>query len=461
MKKIKISEIVSCTKVVCTKNILDEEIDKISIDTRNINIGDLFIAIKGENFDGHDFVNNAFEKGCKVAIVDREIEGADDKALIVVEDTLEALQDIARYYLSLFDVKVVAVTGSTGKTSTKELIVAVLEEQFKVAKNIGNFNNHIGLPLSVFNIEDYHEVAVFELGMNNLMEIDLLASIVKPDIAVITNVGLSHIENLGSQENILKAKMEITNYFTKDNTLIVNNDNEMLSTVKNLDNSTQLITVGKEKNSDYAIGEIKNLGINGITFDLTYSKSILNIKLPLIGEHNAYNASLAIAVGLKLNMKIEDAIKGAENHFGEKMRLTVEKGERGIVVLNDVYNASPDSMMAAIDSLVNIQGGRKVVILSDMLEMGSYSEKYHKKIGKYSATQGVDVIISVGNDAKYIIDGAKEHIEEKSLKYFKNNEELIEEIDNIICENDVILVKGSRGMKMEKIVEHILRGAVN
>ncbi len=459
LEKLTIKQIIEATNATCIDSDLKLNFEQISIDTRTIQQGDLFIAIVGENMDGHDFVKQAFANGCTAAIVNRPIDGIEDRFLIIVEDTLKALQSLAKYYLSLFDIKVVAITGSTGKTSTKEYLVKVLEECFQVAKTKGNYNNQIGLPLSVFNIKKHHEIAVFEMGMSDLMEIDLLASIVEPEIAVITNIGLSHIENLGSRENILKAKMEITHYFKENDKLILNADNDLLSKVKNEYSDIKVETIGKEKENDYVIGNVETNSLEGIEYEMIHEKENYQVKLSQIGEHNAYNATLAIAVAKALGMPIEKAINGASKNNGEKMRLTIEKGPENIVVLNDVYNASPDSMNAAIDALVSIKNGRKVAILADMLEMGNLAKKYHQEVGAYAVANGVDVVIAYGSDAKYIVQGMGQSNDEIILKYYDDKNVLLAEINNIIKANDVILVKGSRGMKMEEIVNHILRGA--
>ncbi len=434
-----------------------QKIQGICIDSRKVKPGDLFVAIEGERFDGHDFVEAAFKKGCIAALIHKEIPNTEEKMPVIhVKDTLEALQQMAKYYVALFDIPIVGITGSTGKTSTKEMIAAVLSQKYNVIKNIGNFNNHIGVPLSIFNIEGEHEAAVFEMGMSALGEIDLLASIVKPDISVITNIGLSHIEHLGSQENIFKAKLEIINYFDRNNKLIINYDDAYLKSVDKPLSEFEIIKIGVDKNSDFTISNSRNLGENGIQYDLEVNNQLYKINLNVPGEHNVYNATLAIAVGKILDVDINQAIKGLKAYTGYDMRLKIQYANDQIKILNDVYNASPDSMKAALNTLMSLEGNRHIAILSNMLEMGDFSEKYHFEIGEYAIKNGVDIVIAVGDEARQIAEGAKTHATSQQVYHFSTNEGLIKKIGNILSPEDIILVKGSRGMKMEIIVNHIL-----
>lgn len=457
VKELRLTDLANVTNGILEDTEPTQKVKRICIDSRKVMEGDLFVAIDGERFDGHDFVAEAYKKGCTAVLVHKETEDSQEKIpMIRVKDTLDALQQMAKYYVSLFDIPIVAVTGSTGKTSTKEMIAAVLSQKYNIIKNVGNYNNHIGLPLSVFNIEDEHGVAIFEMGMSALGEIDLLASIVKPDIGVITNIGLSHIENLGSQENILKAKMEITNYFDGKSKLIINYDDQYLRLVDESLSEFEIIKIGTDKNSDFTIYNHLNLGENGIEYDIKVQSASHHIRLNVPGEHNVYNASLALAVGQMLNVDINQAIKGLKEYSGYDMRLNILNASHEMKILNDVYNASPDSMKAALDTLVSIKGNRHIAILSNMLEMGSFAEKYHFEIGEYAVKNGVDIIIAVGDDAKNIAEGAKSHATNQSIYHFSSNEALIKKIGNILGPADIILVKGSRGMKMEMIVNHIL-----
>lgn len=432
-------------------------ISGISTDSRKAAKGELFIALKGERFNGHDYLKVAFAQGCTAAVVSEEVEGHGEWPLIKVDDTLRALQSLAAYYLSLFNIHKIAVTGSTGKTTTKELIYSVLSTQYKTVRNLGNLNNHIGLPLSIFSLEEEHEAAVFEMGMSGLGEIDLLASIVKPHISVITNIGLSHIEKLGSRENILKAKLEAVNYFSSDCTLVINTDDHMLNEEFKKPHDYQVIKVGSSDDSDFRISGIADKGESGVDFTLESCYGKEQFSLSTIGRHNACNASLAIAVGAILGVDAKKAGIGVSQCMPANMRLSIQESSDGIKIINDAYNASPDSMKAAIDTLENVKGERKIAILADMFEMGDFSQEHHYKLGEYASEKQLDMIISIGNHAKYIRDGALKNMDPKKILYYGSTEELKNDLDHLIQTGDVILVKGSRGMKMEEIVNYILK----
>ncbi len=436
----------------------NSKIKGVSIDSRKIEKGNLFVAIEGQSFDGHDFIKTACEKGAHAIIAHKKVEAC-DVPVILVKDTLVALQELAKYYLSTFNIKKVAITGSTGKTTTKEMLATVLETQFKVVKTLGNFNNHIGLPLSVFNIEEEHDIAVFEMGMNNLGEIQLLASIVKPDIAMITNIGLSHIENLGSRENIMKAKMEITHYFTKESILIINNDDSCLRTLSEENLGYKLLRIGSEETKAdllFTIKKVEDFGEKGIAFSAQMCNNTKDILLRVPGIHNAHNAMLALACGYSLGLELDKGIKALQDFKGYNMRLTIEKGKNGIKVINDAYNASPDSMKAAIDTLASMEGKRHIAILSDMLEMGSYAKEYHEKIGEYATAKGIDIMMTLGENARYMSEAAARFNKKTKVFHYESKDELLKALKNILSDEDILLVKGSRSMKMETIIDSIL-----
>ena len=455
MKELRLSDLSYGVKGILHNEGTGEVIKGVSIDSRKVTEGDLFIAINGERMDGHDFIGEAIKNGCRAVMVHKDIEDTVKVPVVRVEDTLIALHKMAAYYISLFNIPKIAVTGSTGKTTTKELIASVLSKKYKVIKNIGNYNNHIGLPLSVFNVEEKHEIAIFEMGMSSLGEIDLLASIIKPDVAVITNIGLSHIEHLKSQQNILKAKMEVANYFNHENVLIINFDDIWLKTLDKESFIYKLVKIGSDKESDYVIREISS-SEEGINFTLTVNGNLYFLQMKVQGRHNAYNAAMAIGCGIHFKVDMKDMGKAISEYEGYDMRLKTEKAQDGTIVLNDVYNASPDSMKAAIQTLTSIKGKRYIAILSDMLEMGSFTEKYHKEIGDYAAEARLDLLITVGKFAEYIAIEADVKTKEMKILHFQDKKELLNSLDNLIMPGDVILVKGSRGMKMEEIVQHIL-----
>lgn len=431
------------------------EFDSISTDSRKINSGDLFIPIAGEKFDGHDFAISALNAGAAAVITHKVIDPIPGKTIILVKDTLIALREIAAYYRSKFDIPVVAITGSVGKTSTKDMIGSVLKQKYNILKTEGNFNNEIGLPLTVFNLGSSHEAVVLEMGMSGFGEISHLSYIAKPDIAVITNIGISHIEKLGSRQNILKAKLEILENLNDKGLLVLNGDDKLLYGLKDL-LKFRVVYYGMEEGMDYQAFNVKNAAENGIYFEITIKNTDYKIHILSPGVHNVYNALAAIAVGIEQKLPIEMIIQGIGEFTSSKMRMDIiTHGE--MKVINDTYNASPQSMEAAINVLKDISvHNRKIAILGDMLEMGEWAHKAHFDIGKFAVSRGIDYILTVGENGKVIGDGAIDAgAEVNTIISFHNNKEVNDFLDGFVRKGDVILVKGSRGMKMEEIVNHL------
>ena len=432
-----------------------DKINNISIDSRKAKLGDVFIAIIGENLDGHKFMQSALDNGCKTFIKNRsnsiKFESSDIN-LIEVDDTTIALGDIAKYYKEKFVIPYIGVTGSVGKTTTKDMIYAAISNNFDTLKNEGNFNNHIGVPLTLFNLNKKHECAIIEMGMSNFNEIEYLANIVNPKIGVISNIGLSHIENLGSQDGILKAKLEITTNFDENNILIVNGDDEYLSKVCKEDCNYNLKTFGFNSNNDVYCTEYI-MSEDSINFKCIIDGKEEAIFIPTVGKHNIYNAMAAILVGLTLGMELEDIKLGLRGFTASKMRLDIFKKD-DLTIINDAYNASPDSMKAALDILGRYEK-RRVAILGDMFEMGEHSEYGHRLVGE-SSINNVDVLITVGDMSKFISDEAKKlGLDSNNIYHFKTKELAIESLDSLINKDDAVLVKASRGMKLEEIVEYL------
>ncbi|MBU5590796.1 UDP-N-acetylmuramoyl-tripeptide--D-alanyl-D-alanine ligase [Clostridium sp. MSJ-4] len=433
--------------------------NKINSDTRNIECQSIFIALKGNNFNGNHFVEEALSKGASLCIVDEVtfdkediIKNHDNFAIIKVQDCRRALLDMAKYKRENMNIKVIGITGSTGKTTTKDMVAASLGDKFKVFKTKGNFNNEIGLPLMILEMDSAYEIAVLELGMNNLNEIHNLAEVAKPDIALITNIGISHIENLKTKDNILKAKMEITDFFNKDNTLIINADDPMLSHIHN-EGYDIIKTSILNDNSDFKAEEIV-LKEDSSEFSLIYKKTSLGkIILPVPGIHNIQNALLAISCAYLMGVDKEKIAKGLNNLEISSMRLDVIKG-KSLDIINDCYNASPDSMKAAIDVQCNLNASRKVAILGTMKELGDYAYEAHKQIGDYARIRDIDVIVAVGDFSNAIAEG---YGNEGCVFLFKDTEEALNNIDKIIKKGDLVLVKASRSMKFELIIENLKR----
>lgn len=425
-------------------------ISGVEIDSRKAGDGTLFVAIAGERVDGHDYIQSAMEKGAVASLSERETVSTACGAVIKVKSSVDAIGMVAAAYKKKYNVPTVAVTGSVGKTTTKDMIAAVMSKMGKCLKTEGNFNNELGLPLTVFGLEKEHKSAVLEMGMSAFGEIHHLVDIARPDVAVITNVGMSHIENLGSREGILKAKMEIADFFGKDNLLIINADNDMLATVS-LDKEYKILTYGIDKKADYMAEDINDNGLDGCTFTAVTPKGRLLIKLTAAGVHNVYNALSAIAVGEHFGIPNEDIADAVESFELTKMRLTVEK-YGNVTLINDCYNASYDSVKAGLDVLKTSKG-RRVAVLGDVLELGEFAKETHLGMGALCEGRA-DVVITAGNNARYIAEGAK-NAGIKEVYYYPTTEEAAKAATDMVTDGDTILVKASRGMKFEVICNAI------
>ena len=419
----------------------DTSLENFSINSKEINKDDIFVGIKGETIDGSKFYLDALKKGAKGAIITKGFytETIDNKFIVEVEDTTLALQQIASYKRNKLNIPVIGITGSVGKTSTKDMISSVIETKYTVCKTKGNLNNHLGVPLTILSLKD-EEVLVVEMGMNHLGEISVLSNIAKPTIGVITNVGTAHIGNLGSRENILKAKLEILDGIDNGK-LIINNDNDMLHNWY-LNNKDDVITIGINNDSDYKAENISYK--ESTTFNYNNEEIVVNVG----GEAFVYNALMGIAVGTLLNIDINDIKKGISSLKLSNNRLEVIEKD-GYRIINDCYNANFDSMKEGIQNLSKYEG-RKIAVLGDMLELGDYSEGLHRNVGKVVNDNNIDILITVGKEAKYIDEEAK--IEKH---HFDNNEDAINYIKSIINKGDNILVKASNGMKFIEIVNSL------
>ena len=419
--------------------------------SREVKEGDIYVALKGEKFDGNDFYLDAVNKGAKVCIItknltDEEIKIAKSKDIniIKVEDTLGALQKFAKFKRNLYNIPVVAITGSVGKTSTKDMIASVMKEKYNTLKTEGNYNNEIGVPLTILRLNN-EEAMCIEMGMNHFGEIRKLTNIARPTIAVITNIGTAHIGNLGSRENILKAKMEILEGLI-GNTVIINNDNDLLNkwAIENKD-KYNIITYGIKNNSKFMAKSIKSYE-NKSEFYINNQKIIV----PVGGEHFVLNSLCAIAVGNELNIPMDKIAEGIKNLDLSKKRMEIIKNEIGTTIINDTYNANYDSMKAAIEYLKEIKNKRKIAVLGDMLELGSYSEKLHKDVGLL-VDKNIDILITVGKESKYIAEKSNA----KEIYEFDSNNQAIEKLKSIITKDDVILLKASNSMKFNEITNSI------
>ncbi len=423
----------------------------ISIDSRNMQPGWLFIAIEGEHFDGHDFVNAVVEQGAAAVLVHHPVETS--VPAILVENTRQALLDLAGYYRSRFSVPVVGVTGSVGKTSTKEMIYTVLSADRQTLKTEGNFNNEIGMPLTLLRLQNSDQAAVIEMGMSGLGEIHALSSAARPDIGVITNIGVSHIEKLGSQENILRAKLEILDGMHDTAPLILNGDDPFLFPLREK-LSREILYYGIENlSADIRAENIKQENTTTV-FDIVYYGYRVPVQLPVIGRHNVLNALAAFAVGIALDIQPDKMAAALRYYQPAGMRQNViDCG--GVTLINDCYNASPDSMRAALTVLKDTPcAGRRIAVLADMLELGDYSRQAHWEVGKMAAERGIDCLLCCGEAGEYIAQGAVEAGMEK-VRYFAGKEEMTSYIRLTVREGDAILFKASRGMHLEQVIAAI------
>ena len=430
-------------------------VSNIVIDSRKAGKDSAFVAIVGENLDGHNFINLAINQGCKTIIKNKnnnvDIENKEVN-VIEVSDTEIALGDIAKFYKNKFKIPFIAVTGSVGKTTTRDMVYSTISAKYNSLKNVGNLNNQFGVPLTLFNLNKEHECAVIEMGMSGFNEIEYLANIVNAQIGIISNIGYSHVEHLGSRDGIFKAKMEIATNFDENSLLIVNGDDDCLKTLKTKDLVYKLRTFGFDKDNDIYC-ESYEMDEESINFVAVINGKKEEFFIPTVGKHNIYNAMAAILVGLNLNMTIEEIKDGLKNFQCTKNRLDIIKKDK-LTIIDSVYNASIDSMSAALNILGRYEN-RRVAILGDMFEMGEFAEFGHRQVGK-AALGNIDIMIAIGKDAEFIVKELKENnMNENNLYHFETKEEAIENLDNIIKDDDVILVKASRGMNLEKVVEYL------
>lgn len=458
MKTTDIYENINCLKIF---NKIDMTINNVSIDTRKIKENDLYIGIKGEKHDGNDLFMEAFLKGASIAVLEKVDDDQNliqylkdnNKSIILVNDTVLALGELAKFKRASFKNPVVAITGSAGKTSTKDMVYSVLNEKFRAHKTIGNQNNHIGLPLTILALDENTEVLVLEMGMNHLKEISYLTSIAKPDVAIITNVGTAHIGNLGNRENILKAKLEILEGLSANGKLIINNDNDLLHEwyLKNKD-LYNVVTIGIKNKSDYVAKDIKELEVSS---EFRWNEE--KISVPIGGEHFIYNSLVALAVGEIFDIDLKMIKDGIANFELTRNRMTMIKNEdTNITVIDDSYNANFDSLRYGIKYLSNLRG-RRIAVIGTMLELGEYSSKLHQEIGDIIYEEGIDILITVGEFTDLINKRAIElGMDEENAFHFKKNLDAINKINEIKTAGDKILVKASMSMHFKEIVDGIV-----
>lgn len=421
----------------------------VCTDTRKIQPGSLFVCLRGERFDGHTFAPQAAQLGAAALLVDHPVDA--DVPQLVVTDTGKALLQLAGWYRRRFRLPVVGLTGSVGKTTTKEFIALVLGAKYNTLKTQGNLNNEIGVPQMLFRLEDSHTAAVIEMGMNHFGEISRLTRAVAPTVGLITNIGVSHIENLGSRAGILQAKLEILEGMAPDAPLIVNVDNDMLRTVK-LGDRPLLTFAIDDQSADFTATDIAEQG-STTAFTVHHSAFTQPVTIPTVGIHNVYNALAAMAVGYATGVDPAAAAAALANYVPAGMRQNlVQVG--GVQVIEDCYNASPDSMRAALQTLGKLPVHRRYAVLGAMLELGDYAKEAHTQVGKMAAENGIDGVLAYGADAAYIVEAAKQAGLENA-RLFDTKEALAQALAQQVQSGDGVLFKGSRGMHLEDVMHTV------
>lgn len=437
-----VSKIVNGT-IIKDGKFKDKKIKNIEINSQKITKKDIFVALKGKNFDGHDFISEAIKKGAAAIIVDKDIVIDSNVSIIKVDDTYESLLLLAEYKRNKYQIPLIAITGSVGKTTTKELIFQILSKKYNVLKSEESNNNHIGMPLTLFKLNKKHQIIVLELGMNHSGEISKLSKVCKPDISIITNIGTSHIGNLGSKKNIFKAKLEILDGM-KQGKLIVNGDDKYLKKIET--DKVEVIKYSIKNNKDLYIFDIKS-DIDKTCFKLKYQDIYYDVVFPVPGLHLLSNLLLAIKTALFFELDIEDIIRTISNYKPVSKRMNMNNLIDNITVINDCYNSSYESLIGVLD-LIKHDDRKKILIIGDILELGTYSKKNYLKILKK--------LKKINNKEVFFV-GIKHRKKIKNYHYFDNNSSVVDYLNNYNCNDCLILIKGSRALKLEKIYDFIIK----
>ncbi len=430
------------------------EVQSVSIDTRTINPGDLYVPIIGENLDGHDFMEEAFAKGAVASLVDKDhLDHFNklNKPLILVEDSLVGLQTMAKNYRDELDLTLVGITGSNGKTTTKDIVYSVLEQKLRAQKTIGNLNNEIGLPRTLLSLEEDTQVAILEMGMEKFGDISLLVQLARPQIAAITNIGYSHLHIVKTRENVAKAKLEILEQMTSDDLFIYNYDDEILrAELAKLDVLPRVVTFGTDPEADHVLSLLTS-NASGNRFIMDAKEWNIN----LLGHFQMYNAAVAIIIGKELGLSDEEIQRGLFVEDQTKMRSELIHLE-GFDILNDAYKSNPQALQEALTTVSMLSGyKRKIAILGDMLELGEDEIELHREAGSKINPNDIDYVLCFGDLSTYIIDGAIENFPPSRLFHFTSKLDLIDKAKYLIEKNSLVLVKASRAMKLEEVIEAI------
>lgn len=434
---------------------LSAPIAQVETDSRSIHPGALFIPLVGDRFDGHAYISAALEGGAAGCLTARERDSyLPQKYYVKVEDTEKALGDLAFWYRSQFSIPFIGVTGSVGKTTAKDMLAAVLGVKYKVLKTEGNFNNNVGLPLTLLRLDDSHQAAVLEMGMDDFGQIDYLAGLVEPDLGVITNIGDAHIERLGSRENIFKAKCELLPHIKKNGLVILNGDDPLLSSLRG-STPVPALFCGQREGCDYRAQVTGGDGVSHIHCRLTTPSMDREVKIPALGEHMIYPTLIAAAVGEQFGLTPDQLEEGISQFVPTRMRMNVLRRGEGVTILDDTYNANPQSMRAAISVLADSHSEYKAALLGDMLELGPFAPALHTGVGEYLGSVGVDCLVAVGELAGYIAQGARDAGVPQVI-HCQTREEAKAILPQVVRPNSTILVKASRGMRLEELTARLL-----
>lgn len=432
-----------------SEGLLDKEISAITTDSRKIEKDCLFVPIVGERVDAHKFIPDVMQKGALATLAERELPEA-DFPYIQIGSSLQAVKDIAEFYLKQLEIPVVGISGSVGKTSTKEVIASVLKEKYRTLKTQGNFNNELGLPLTVFRLREEDEIAVLEMGISDFGEMTRLTKIARPDTCVITNIGTCHLENLGDRDGVLKAKTEIFQSMKPDGHIVLNGDDDKLASVQE-HQGIRPIFFGLDDNRDVYADHIESKGLKGVSCQIHLGEDTFSVLVPTPGIHMVYNALAAAAVGRIYGLSVEEIKRGIENLETIRGRFKMIETEKFLVV-DDCYNANPMSMKASLDVLHDGEG-RRVAILGDMGELGENEIALHEEVGTHAAQCGIDACICVGELSVHMAEAARKTDPDFKVYYEESRESLLEHLKDYVQNGDTILVKASHFMRFEEVVE--------
>ena len=430
--------------------LLDKEVTSITTDSRNAENGSLFVAIKGERVDGHKFIPQVMEAGALASLSEQELSA--DTPHIRVESSLEAVKAIAEFYLAQLNIPVIGITGSVGKTSTKEMIASVLSQKYNTLKTLGNFNNELGLPLTVFRLRDEHEIAVLEMGISDFGEMTRLARVARPNTSVITNIGQCHLENLIDRDGVLKAKTEVFNFLKADGRAILNGDDDKLRTVSEV-NGQPPIFFGLDSNCDFYADEIESCGLKGTKCRIHTPNDSFEVLIPIPGRHMVYNALAGTAVGVSYGLSADEIKKGIESLQSLSGRFHIIETP-DYTIIDDCYNANPVSMKASLGVLQDGLG-RKIAILGDMGELGENEAALHREVGEYAGTLNIDGCICVGPLCKNMVEGIHAVSPNMYVQHLDTLDELLDQLPQLVHKGDTLLVKASHFMKFEQIVKQL------